>query len=348
MLKMPELISESSKEKEKKRNFEVATINESRLQSIEEFQEKIELIKNKGSLDTIMTMEFSFKIKYFVKHIEDFKDLARKYKVDFIMAPDNSQVEMAKGFNWKVIKELLENYNIEIEKIDYPDKEIPPSIGFFISKKGDAFAFPKYRLGESIPLHKIPNTSIGIAICGEINHIDPDSLKGIKVIYNPSEEGDDPMLLYRMLQEANGEDLTREQVEEIALQDEDMQYLLLDQEEYKKLQQKDDEALRKQVGEESFKKYFGDELVIEKDETVEERRNKFDNIINNIMELLSGDYDSMYIKEASGLVAFLREKKIPVIRADGRATSGVLNKVESMELKNIDVNADYTSFTLSL
>jgi len=345
MLKTPESMPDSSKEAEKHRNFEVATINICRLKTIEELRQHIDAIKNKTNLDTIMTTEFSFEIVYTIEHLDEFKELAKEMRANLIIAPDTYHELSKERSTWKKIKELLENNNVDIENSDFPNDRAPTSIGLFINKNGKVFAFPKFPFG--IHLHHIPHTDIGVTICGEILGIKPEELEGIRVIYNPAEEHDDITVRFRMAQEAKGGPLTREELEILALKEKYMQLLLADEKTYEEYARKNNESLRKQIGDEKFEELFGNEPLVDESESVEERRRDFDRHIDRLTERLSDDYDSFYVQKAPGLADALREKKIPVIRADGMANSGILNKFDGMKLKDVDSQPQFTRISFS-
>lgn len=69
------------------------------------------------------------------------------------------------------------------------------SVGFYFGSDGSIYAFPKQ--WEDVPVHRIPNTNIGVSICGEVNHIKPEHLKCIGLLLNPSRENDDPFMRAR-------------------------------------------------------------------------------------------------------------------------------------------------------
>lgn len=105
--------------------------------------------------------------------------------------------EISNKISWSLLsKELSKKEIIPEIIIEEIDNERVDSIGFFFSSEGLAYAFPK--MWEKKPIHKIPNTHIGISICGEINSLTQGHLKDIEVVYNPSREKDDIYMGLRM------------------------------------------------------------------------------------------------------------------------------------------------------
>lgn len=138
--------------------------------------------------DVVLLDEFRGTSYYIMENWQSLSAIAKRSGSDIVMAPEHywsSQQEP-----WNKFAGKLESAGIRVEQVDEP--EVPDSVGFFFSKTGMAYAFPK--LWAKKPLHRIPNTDIGITICGEINHIKPELLDGISLLLNPSLEGDDPSM----------------------------------------------------------------------------------------------------------------------------------------------------------
>lgn len=108
----------------------------------------------------------------------------KAYKAEIVEEPDsegNLQYRFVRG-------EFIDS--------DYTKDDFEAdSIGFYFGSGGFIYAFPKQ--WEDVPVHRIPNTNVGISICGEINHIKPEHLGGIDVLLNPSQENDDPFIRAR-------------------------------------------------------------------------------------------------------------------------------------------------------
>lgn len=338
-----------TKEHEKHRRFEIATLDIPRLKTAEELQEQIWLLHKDGSrIDTVVVMEFALQARYTAEHLPELKEIATKSGIDLVLAPENSfrSGDELSADTWADIKSLFETAGATIEDTQYPETRRPDSIGVFIGKDGNVFVFPK---NHESPVHKIPNSKIGVTICGEIGNIKPEQLGDIEILYNPAEEHDDVLVRYRMMQEAKGEPLTRKEVEALAMEEgEEITRLLLDEDAYREYRAKLNAGLRKEIGNERYDELFGDEPEIGPDETIEERRKRFDRIIDSLMEHLAGDYDSMYVKTTPGLTEALREKRIPVIRADGMGNSGVLNKINGMQIEDVDVQQNTTRLRITL
>lgn len=73
-----------------------------------------------------------------------------------------------------------------------PDTWSPPSVGFYFGSNGSAYAFPKQAPTKGV--HFVPGTRLGISICGEMNQVKGEQLKGIDVLANPAREDDDPFI----------------------------------------------------------------------------------------------------------------------------------------------------------
>ncbi len=346
---LPKIELMTKRESENRLRFEVATVNR-RYRTVDEFQEYVRLLKTEGgSLNTILATEFSMNIREVIEKIEELKILARESGIDIIAAPGHrSETEPEV---WGVTKARLNTAKVAVEETTFPDNGVPDSVGIFVGKNGYVFAFPKNfgNLETGNCVHRIPGTSIGVTICGEINHIKPRELEGITVLYNPSEEYDDPNVWVRMAQEAKGDLLTRDEVEELLLKDPEMLVYTLNEADYLAYRQSEDESLRDQIGENRFNQLFGNDPLIGDDETPDKRRERLNRIIDEVLlRLQNGEYDSMYVKTAPNLAEVLREKRIPVIRADGMKTSGVLNNFDGMKIDTVDIRPESTRISLSV
>ena len=151
-----------------------------------------------------------------------------------------------------------------------------------------------------------------------------------------------------MAQESKGSSLTRDELKQLLLQDEEMANDLLDEARYTELARARNTYLRAQIGDEKYEELFGNEPLIGLDETVEKRRERFDHRLDDLLKDLQAEYDSVYIKKNLGLAEALQEKRIPVIRADGMNTSGVLNKFDGMKIGQLDVSPERTKFRVTV
>lgn len=348
MPERPERTPDVTKEVEKRRSFEVATINIPRLKTVEDIRNQIDAIQTEGAgVDTVVVMEFSLEARYAIQHLDELRELAKENDTDLILAPENRyrDDEEGKSDQWVQIKSLLKAAGTTVEDTEYPGSNRPDSIGIFVGKDGAVFAFPK---NPDNPVHRVPGTKIGVTICGEIGHINPEDLQNIEVLFNPSEEHDDQLVRFRMAQEAKGLPLTRDEIERLVLEENSLKELLYDEAAYEEYRRKKNEELRKEIGDEQYDRLFNDEPLVGPDETVEERRRQFDKHIDSLFQKLAGDYDSFYVKTAPGLAEALREKRIPIIRADGMGNSGVLNKIEGMKFKDLNVNRRRTRMSLNI
>ncbi|MBN2065998.1 MAG: hypothetical protein JW771_04220 [Candidatus Thermoplasmatota archaeon] len=108
-----------------------------------------------------------------------------------------------RAYEERVVKEPDSKGNIQYRFVrgefrgsDYTKDDFEAnSVGFYFGSDGSIFAFPKQ--WEDVPVHRIPNTNIGVSICGEVNYVKPEHLEDIDILLNPSRENDDPFMRAR-------------------------------------------------------------------------------------------------------------------------------------------------------
>lgn len=340
MKSMPDV----TREAEKIRTFDVATINH-RLNTIDELKNAVEALARDGRLDTIVAMEFSLEIRYAIDHIHELKALAKQTGSDVILAPSGS-IAGEKAPSWGELKKALQAAGATTEETNYPEDRSTTSVGLFVSKNGDVFAFPKY---SETPVHRVPNTRIGVTICGEINDIRPEHLHNIDILYNPSEEYDDGLIAFRLAQTQKGLPLTRNEVESLLLQGgEELRNLFLSDEEYAKHRKKINEELRQQLGSEHYEELFGNEPLIAEYEEPAARREKAEHWIERILHELSENKESIYVPKANGVREILQQRRILIIRADVWQSAGILNEVPEMKVEKVEIKPKSTRIRFSV
>ena len=257
--------------------------------------------------------------------------------VDIVLAADNQHRQVGDEFQqvpWEVRKKEIQNAGAFLLDEGIRPEEVKDSIGFFFSKDGSIYAFPKT---WEHPIHQIPNTKIAVAVCGEISYLKPEDLQelqNIDLIYNPSREGDDPYLRYRMIGLANP-NITDKEVD-ILLQQEGEETELLNarNSDYSNL----DPHYRKLMEE------MDAEEALKPQSSAEDERRKMEHS-TNIKDIIQNQKNnpSMYVRN---LVDVLSSKHIPVIRSDGKNTSGILNPSEA-KVKTLGYHDTFTRMELS-
>lgn len=208
-----------SREREPILDVNILSLN--RCETIDEMVERIETAK--GVIDTVLLGEYNFEVEEVLNDIEKIKNTAEKNKTTIILTPDN---QFGRKATWNQINQEFVGTGATIEQTDLPDDYIPETVGVYVDPSGFIYVFPK--TWERMPVHRIPNTNIGVTICGEINNIKPEHLEGVRILYNPSREGDDPFLRFRMLHRYGDSPLTREKVGQNMLEHEYYSSLLDD------------------------------------------------------------------------------------------------------------------------
>lgn len=302
-------------------NLDVNIVSLSYCKTIDQLVDRIEAAKAEGKIDSVLLGEYDFSVEEVVSDLEKIKETARQNNVDIILAPDN---QFGRNVSWGQIRHEFLQAGAMIEETAMPDEHQPETIGVFVSKTGSTYVFPKtWHINEvHKPVHRIPNTKIGVTICGEIHHIKPEDLEGINVLYNPSREGDDPYLKFRMLYRHDVEPLTREKVANIMLEDTFYKSLLDDS-------QYDPE----------------DPDYIEEDDSREARETKFNIAIDGHLAAAADPKDSGYVRQ---IVDVLKEKNIPVVRTDGARSTGVLNQLQKSKIEGLEYREDFARYHLTV
>jgi len=345
----PENYQESKVEKEKTLDLNIVSLNY--CESIDQMIELVEQATIEGHIDTVMLGEYNFTVDEILGDLAKIQSLAKSKNVNVILAPDNN--EMGRKLTWDELKQQLQNQGVNIEQTSLSGDYKPETIGIYIGKNGFTYAFPKTWHREEVhnPVHKIPGTTIGVTICGEIGHIQPEDLEGINILYNPSREGDDPSLKYRMM--VKYINATKEDIAKALSQEGEYGYLLESDEDYQRRTKESADRFYRQA-KEMFDKKTAQEMIerdkeheAKEDNSVGARRKKFDQIVEDVYAnaVSSQESDSMY---ARGISDALRKANIPVARCDGKRTTGILNQLPDMEVGDLEYNDGYTKFSLKI
>lgn len=164
------------------------------------------LIENKKPYVTVFN-EFTFNIVDVARSIDSIKAVAITTRCNLLLVPANKEYPNGTYENWDFAKAHLGIAGIDFEDITPPKSFIVESIGLWVDKTGRAFAFPKTldQNGRTAykPVHRIPGTDFAVSICSEVLSLTPESLKDVRVLFNPSLNGDDYYLLARTMFLAN-------------------------------------------------------------------------------------------------------------------------------------------------
>lgn len=290
-------------------------------QTIDEMIERIDAAKKVGDMDSVLLGEYDFKVEEVLSELKKIREAARQNNVDIILTPDN---QFGRNVTWGEVKKEFQGHEATIEETTMPDEHKPETIGVFVDKTGFVYVFPKtWHLKEvHKPVHRIPNTKIGVTICGEIGHIKPEDLEEINVLYNPSREGDDPYLKFRMLHRYGIEPLTREKIASILMED-DYYKNSLDDSQY-----------------DPNSPDYNPEY-----DSREARERKFNAAVEHHLAKATDSKNSMYIKQ---IEEALRERNIPVVRTDGARSTGLLNQLQNTKINGLEYREGYARYNLTL
>lgn len=169
--------------------------------TVDGLTEKLDSITKEGKLDVVMLDEYDLSIEEVNTNLHKISGMAKDKKVDIILAADytyHKQGDEFRRISWNIIKEEIKSAGAVLLDEGVTAEEIKDSVGYYFGKDGNIYAFPKT---WEHPIHPIPGTKTAVVICGEIGYLKPEQLEelDINIIYNPSREGDDPYLKYRML-----------------------------------------------------------------------------------------------------------------------------------------------------
>ena len=308
---------ESKVEKEKILDLNIVSLNH--CETIDNALSRINEAASEGKVDAVMLGEYDLRVEDTLAGLDQIKVAAQQRSTDIIIAPDN---QSGKRMPWGELKKELQAHGIAVEKTDMPDDHIPETVGLYVSKTGNTYAFPKTWHLEQVhrPLHKIPNTNIGVTICGEINFIKPEDLEGVNILFNPSREGDDPYLKFRMLYRHGSQSLTKENIASILLEDPYYENLLDDE-------QNSPNNLNYDA------KY----------DSHEAREHRFNRAAEEHLRSGADPNNSIYIEN---IETALREQNIPVVRCDGTRSTGVLNHLPNMIIRGLEYREKYTRYNL--
>ena len=348
-IERPKNYQDSKVEKEKTLDLNIVSLNY--CESIDQMVELVEQATFEGRVDMVMLGEYNFTVDEILGDLAKIQSLAKSKNVDIILAPDNN--EAGRKLTWDELKQQLQDQEINIEQTSLSGDYRPETVGIYIGKNGFTYAFPKTWHREEVhnPVHKIPGTTIGVTICGEIGHIQPEDLEGINILYNPSREGDDPSLKYRMMVKygnANKEDIAK-----ALSQEEEYGYLLESDEDYQRRMKESADRFYRQA-KEMFDEKTAQEMIerdkeheAKEDNSVRARRKKFDQIVEEVYANAVNlqDADSMYTRDISDV---LRKANVPIVRCDGKRTTGILNQLPGMKVEDLEYKDGYTQYSLKI
>lgn len=345
----PENYQEFNVEKEKILDITIVSLNH--CESINQMIHLVEQVSIEGQLDTVILGEYNFTVDEVLGELEKIQNLARSKNIDIILAPDNN--ESGGKLTWGELKQQFQDHGVNIEQTSLAEDYRPETVGVYVGKNGFTYAFPKTWHREEVhnPVHRIPNTTIGVTICGEIGHIQPQDLEGVKILYNPSREGDDPSLKYRMMVQYGN--ATKEDIAKALAQEEEYDYLLESDEDYQRRMEDSHARFYRQV-KEMFNEKTAQEMLesikeheSKEDNSIEARRKEFDQIVEKVYEeaVSSQGSDSIYVRDISPA---LKQANIPVVRCDDQRTTGILNPLPNMKVEDLEYKNAYTKYRLKM
>lgn len=302
---------ESKLEKEIILDLNIVSLNHCK--TIDEMIRVVEDASREGRVDTVMLSEYNFKAAEVLAELKKIEALAKDKSVDIILAPDSHDM------SWEEFQKRFQGEGRTIEQDGFDNRDSIGIFGIFVGKNGMTFAFPKS--GDRKPVHKIPDTSIGVTICGEIHSIQPKDLEGVSILYNPSREADDPLLKFRMLQKYGDQPLTREAVA----------HLLSKIDFYKALL---DDSKNPKPGDSDYNPDL---------DTREARERRFNEAVERTLQEASDPKASIYVRK---IEEALQQHGIPVVRCDINECTGVLNPSSDVKIEGLEYKDAYTKFNL--
>jgi len=320
--------AEQSEEGEKLRTIRERVACVDKYYNMDQMLQYLRAASEEGPVDVFALAEYKVKLPDFLSRINDVKQFVQEKRSQLIVAPEAMRQNSVERLTWEQIKQLLDesmvNYNDDLDNDERID-----SVGFYISPE-QTYAFPKTMNAKiKKPLHVIPNTRIGVIICGEIHdcNLITDEVKDIDIIFNPSSEGDDPYLKYRMLREYGKR--TEEEVRQAI--EEDDPYITVEEANKISEQRLEPEQI------EILKEYG------EWDQDEDEHKTEWTEMINRILKsVMSEPRQSPYAESLSDNV----RNYIPVIRTDGRAT-GLLNDIKGINFSKVECKKHHCYFDFS-
>lgn len=316
---------EATREVKKQAEFSVAFLTW--CESVDGLAQKLEAAAKEGRLDTVMLTEYDLTIEDVNANLRRISEIARQKMVDIILAADNKHRQIGKDFKqipWNDRKREIEEAGAVSLDEEIDPKEVMDSVGYFFGKDGRVYAFPKT---WEHPLHQIPDSRIAVAVCGEIGYLKPEDiakLDDVDVIYNPSREGDDPFLRYRMIGLSNP-DITDEEIHAELMKDEGFRNLAEG-----KYESSDEE----------------EEELKDAKPTPEEPRQRYQNWFSQISAIIREQKSdpSMYVRRITKALA---ANGIPVIRSDVGQNSGILNPSPKTKIKELKYQPEYVRMVIA-
>lgn len=318
------------KETKRKSEYKIACLNS--YHSAEDILKLLDETSRETPVGTYAFGEYKVSLEELISKMKELKDFVNEHICQIIIAPSSKGI-IGGSLTWRELKKILDDSAIEYEdSID--NSQSVESVGIFISPN-QVYAFPKEK-----SLHRIPNTNIGAMICKEIHEaksIEPEKLDCVDVIFNPSSEGDDPDLKYKMMFKygnATETDIRKEIANIHPFRD--------PQESRKKLLEQLERQNGKEYAEE-INEHFGPV------ESYEEAEREWTEWVNGAtkrtMEAIRAEEnnDSLY----TDLLPEHIKRRIPVIRTDGLST-GILNKVDGQKVHSMNFKGNNCIMDFSL
>jgi len=206
--------------------------------TVDGLTERLDSALKEGKLDSVMLDEYDLSIEEVNTNLQRISGIAKGKMVDIILAADNKHRQQGDEFKripWNTRKEEIKSSGAILLDEGIAAEEINDSVGYYFGKDGSVYAFPKT---WEHPIHPIPGTKTAVAICGEIGYLKPEQLESLDIntIYNPSREGDDPFLKYRMLGLSNP-NMTDEEIHSELMKNETFKKLAEGEKEQKQIYQ---------------------------------------------------------------------------------------------------------------
>lgn len=297
-------------------------------QTVKDLERAIDSISAESELDLAMLDEYDLTIEDVLSNTKIISELAKKHKLDIVMAPAYEKEDAP----WSTRRNEIIESGAKLLDEGIDEDEIRDSIGYFFDKDGNVYAFPK-AWGS---IHLIPNTKTAVAICGEIGYLKPEQFENldINLILNPSKEDDDPCLHYRMMgffnpnitdDEIHAELRKNRYLNDLA----EGRFVTPD---YSHLDEHSKTILEE---------YDKSQPMPSTEELKQEYQDKFNKIKAIIKE--QGNASSMYVKKIRNI---LEAKKIIVLRCDGPETTGILNPSQDVKIDSLEYAQNYYKMSI--
>lgn len=325
-------VADHSKETFQERKTSFGLFYDSR--TVGDIVNQVKVASKNSPLDTAVISEYAITIEQAMAGFSNLKDLALQTGTNIVLAADARSWRKTPEngcLSWSEVKTQVLQQDALVQDED-PKRLVEDSIGFslgedsigfFFGRDGKIYVFSKW----TVPLHIIPETHYGVAICGEIGRLNGEAVgkADVSYIFNPSREGDDPSLGFRMMGLAD-------------VKDEDFLRLFIQR----------------------YSSVFPNNPVVDYSdpdkafqvlcECNEDSREYTANWIKGYREELAST--RINSRKASGYVGKIEKdlnaRKIPVIRCDGQNSSGILNPFFDLSVEDATFGKDFTRMAISV